>query len=262
MSEETLIPDSEVRKIVRIVGQVADMEGSRSTKRRALMNGLAAMIDADAWAWIISRAADDHNNPAVAYFQHGGYTDEQVARYAQIMQDRDNTPVEYQALNQLRFTNKRFTRRWDQLVTPEQWYGPRNRQILDALGFEHVMYCVKVLDDSGLFSGITLKRRTGRPNFTPLQQRIAHIVTGEIDWLHGDENLHTVTQQVHPLPPSQRTVLMLLMEGNNKPKIAKKLGCSYNTVKDHVKAIYAHFKVHSTAELFHHFRAGDRQDVE
>ncbi len=261
MDDETLIPESEVRKIVRLVGGVADMEGSRPEKRRALMTGLAGMIDADAWAWIISRAADNHDNPAVAYFQHGGYTDEQVARYVRIMQDRDNTPIEYQALNRLRFTSQRFTRRWDQLVTPEEWYGPRNRQILDALGFEHVMYCVKVLDDNGLFSGITLKRRTGRPNFTPLEQRIAHIVTGEVDWLHGDENLHGVARQVHPLPPSQRTVLMLLMEGNNKPKIAEKLGCSYNTVKDHVKAIYAHFNVHNMAELFHHFRSGDGLDV-
>ncbi len=261
MDEETLIPESEVRNIVRLVGRIADMEGSRPAKRRALMNGLAEMIGADAWAWIISRAADDHNNPAIAYFQHGGYTEEQVARYVQIMQDRENTPVEYHALNQLRFTSKRFTRRWDQLVTPEEWYGPSNTQILDALGFEHVMYCVNVLDDSGLFSGITLKRRTGRPNFTPLQQRIAHIVTGEIGWLHRDENLSGVTREVHPLPPSQRSVLMLLMEGNNKPKIAQKLGCSYNTVKEHVKAIYTHFNVHSTAELFHHFRAGDGLDA-
>ncbi len=262
MGREALVPEAEVRKIVRLVGKIADMGGTRSERRRALMTGLADLVDADAWAWIISRAADDHDNPAVASFQHGGYTDEQVARYAQIMQDRENTPVEYQALNQLRLAKKRFTRRWDQLVTPEDWYGPRNRQILDALGFEHVMYCVRVLDDSGLFSGITLKRRAGRLNFTPLEQRIAHIVTGEVEWLHADENLYQVTRQVHPLPPSQRTVLMLLMEGNNKPKIAEKLGCSYNTVKDHVKAIYAHFNVHSVAELFHHFRAGDGLDLE
>lgn len=261
MGKEILIPESEVRKIVRLVGRIADMQGSRPAKRRALMTGLSKMIDADAWAWIVSRAADEHDNPAVAYFQHGGYTDEQVARDAQIMQNRKSTPVEYRALNQLRLTHKRFTRRWDQLVTPEEWYGPRNRQILEALGFEHVMYCVKVLDDKGLFSGIALKRRTGRSNFTPVEQRIAHIVTGEIDWLHGDENLFSVAQQVHPLPPSQRTVLMLLMEGNNKPKIAATLGCSYNTVKDHVKAIYAHFKVHNIAELFRHFRVSDGQDV-
>ncbi len=95
----------------------------------------------------------------MAYFQHGGYSDEQIARSAQITQDREETPVEYRKLNELRLTSKRFTRRWDQLVTPEEWYGPRNRPILDAVCFEHVLCCVQVLNDSGLFSGITLKRR-------------------------------------------------------------------------------------------------------
>lgn len=261
MSTDTLIPESEVRKIVRLVGEVAEMPARRPAKRRALMTGLAEMVDADAWAWMISRAAGNNDNPAVASFQHGGYSEEQVGRYIQFMQDRQNTPIEYAALNRLRLSKKRFTRRWDQLVAAEEWYGPRNRRMLEMLGFEHVMYSVSVLDDDGLFSGIALKRKMGRKNFTPLEQRIAHIVTGEIQWLHYDENLDGVTTQIRPLPPSQRSVLMLLMEGNNKPSIAAKLGCSYNTVKDHVKAIYTHFNVHSTAELFRRFMAGDGHDV-
>lgn len=261
METGALLPEAVVRDIVRLVGQVAGMRAARAAKRRALMDGLTKMIDADAWAWIISRAADDNNNPAVAHFQHQGYSDEQLSLYIRLMQDRQNTPVEYEALNQLRRSQRRFTRRWDQLVTAKEWYGPRNRKLLQVIGFEHVMYSVRVLDDDGLFSGISLKRKAGRANFTLLEQRIAHILTSEIDWLHYDENLDGVTKQVRPLPPSRRTVLMLLMEGHSKPQIAGKLGCSYNTVKEHVKAIYAHFNVHSTAELFHRFMAGDGHDV-
>lgn len=256
------IPETVVRQMIRLVGEVADLRAERAVKRRRLMTGLARMIDADAWAWIISRAADDNSNPAVASFQHGGFSEEQVGRYVQLMQDRRNTPVEYAALNQLRRSKKRFTRRWDQLVTAEEWYGPRNRSMLEVLGFEHVMYSVRILDDDGFFSGITLKRRTGRKNFSPLEQRMAHIVTGEIEWLHCEENLAGVTEQIRPMTPSQRTVLMLLMEGLSKKEIAAKLDCSENTVKDHVKAIYKHFGVHSTPELFHYFMAGDGHDVD
>ena len=36
-----------------------------------------------------------------------------------MMQDRENTPIEYQALNELRLTNWRFTRSRDQLVMPK-----------------------------------------------------------------------------------------------------------------------------------------------
>lgn len=57
--------------------------------------------------------------------------------------------------------------------------------MLETLGFEHVMYSVKVLDDDGFFSGITLKRKTGRSNFTPLEQRIVHIVIGIVSGVLG-----------------------------------------------------------------------------
>lgn len=68
------------------------------------------MVDADAWGWIISRAASDNDNPAVASFQHGGMSEEQIGRYVQFMQVRRNTPVEYAALNRLRVSKQRFTR--------------------------------------------------------------------------------------------------------------------------------------------------------
>jgi DNA-binding CsgD family transcriptional regulator len=262
MESEIRLSESVVRDIVRLVGHVADMRGSRAIKRRALMNGLSSMIEADAWSWIISRAANNNDNPAVAAYQHGGYSEEQHAAYASLMQDRKNTPIEYAALNQLRRSKQRFTRRWDQLVTAEEWYGPRNRTLLDTIGFEHVMYCVRVMDADGFFSGISLKRKTGRDNFTPLQQRIAHIVTGEIDWLHFDENLSHVTKQVRPLSPRRRTVLTLLLEGCTKEEISQRLGCTTNTVKEHVKAIYVHFNVQSTAKLFRHFMAGDGYDID
>jgi DNA-binding CsgD family transcriptional regulator len=133
--------------------------------------------------------------------------------------------------------------------------------MLAALGFEHVMYSVTILDDDGLFSGISLKRKAGRENFSPLEQRIAHIVTSEIEWLHYDEKLATVTGQIRTLSPRQRTVVTLLMEGLSIKQIAIRLGCSPNTVKDHCKAIYAHFRVHSRRELFRRFTAGDGHDL-
>jgi ATP/maltotriose-dependent transcriptional regulator MalT len=261
MPRDMLIPEQDVRKIVRLLGKVAATRGPAAEQRRTLMNGLAEMIDADAWSWIVSRAADHNDNPAIASFMHAGLTEQQVAAYVRIMQDRKNTPVEYKSLNRLRLTKKRFTRTWDQLVTRKEWYSPRNKQVLDALGFEHLLYSVKILDDDGLFSGICLKRRLGRPNFAPMQRRIAHIVTGEVDWLHEDDKLGEVTLQVRPLPPSHRVVLTLLIEGQSLRQIADKLGRGYYTIKDHTKAIYQHFNVKSRPELFRHFMAGDGQDV-
>lgn len=257
-----MVPEIEVRKIVRLLGTVAGLHGALSAKRRKLMAGLAVIVEADAWSWIISRASMENNNPAVGSFQYGGLTEEQFVRSVRVMQDRQNPPVEYKELNRLRLTRKRFTRTWDQLVPAEEWYAPRNRRILQMMGFEHVLYCVRVLDDDGLFSGIALNRKFGRPNFTPLQRRIAHIVTGEIEWLHHDDTLAGVTREVRPLPPRLRTVLTLLVNGHSVKEIAGRLDRSYHTVNTYTRDIHRYFNVRSRAQLLRHFMAGDGGDVQ
>ena len=123
------------------------------------------------------------------------------------------------------------------------------------------MYCVRVIDDDGLFSGIAFKRRIGRANFTPGQRCIAHIVTGEIDWLHFDHPVSEVTRGVRTLSPQCRTVLTLLIDGKSVKEIAGHMALSVHTVNDHCKVIYKHFKVHTRAELLRYFMVGDGGDV-
>src|SRR5215469_1267034 len=130
-AEQRLIPESDTAGMLKLLSTVAAMEGAISAKRQALMKGLAELIGADAWGWIIARAEDRSDTPAPGLFLTGGMNDAQVTRYAQIMEDRDYPPVEYAALNNLRRQYTHFTRGWDDLVTPEQWYGPQNRHVLD-----------------------------------------------------------------------------------------------------------------------------------
>lgn len=260
-NDELVIPESDVRSVVRLLGRVAQLNGPVEKKKRALMTGLAKLIDADAWSWIVARACDGNDHPAVGSFLHDGMSGPQFAQYVAMMQDRRHTPVEYAELNKLRRRTSHFTRRWDQLVSAEIWYGKNNRRLIDKVGFEHVMYCVSVLDSDGLFSGISLKRITGRPNFTPLQQRIANIVTSEVPWLHHHNGLADVTRKVLPLTPRQQQVLSLLLDGRTVQKIADQLGLAFHTVHGYVRALYKHFGVHSRAELFRRFQTGDGADL-
>jgi hypothetical protein len=218
------------------------------------MDGLSKLVAADAWGWIISRAVDSSNTPAVGLFLCGGMNDPQMARYAQIMQDIDYTPVEYAALNKLRRTHNHFTKGWDELVTPEQWYGPANHCLIDSLGFEHVLYSVRVLDEDGYFSGISLKRKKGAPNFNLRERRITHLITGIVNWLHWDPKLATVTREVCPLPAHLRTMLIFLVD----PRIALlgiacRLGIRESTAKEYAQNLYRHFNVKNRNELLGRF---------
>jgi len=260
MSKDPLIPQSDVVAMLKLLSDVVALEGPMSLKRRAFMDALTELIDGDAWSWIISRASESDNSPAVGAFLCGGMDDAQMARYAQIMQDRNYLPVEYAALNKLRHKHRHFTRGWDELVTPEQWYGPANRHVMDGLGFEHVLYSVRVLDEDGYFSGVAIKRKKGRPNFSMRERRITHLVTGIATWLHWDPNLATVTKEIRPLPAHLRTTLMLLIDPRiSVIAIATRLGIKTNTAKEYAQNLYKHFAVKNRNQLLARFLIGDEK---
>jgi len=262
MSQEQLIAEADALSMLRLLSEVAAIEWPMPAKRRALMEGLSALVHADAWGWIIGRADDNHNSPAIGAFLYGGMDDAQLGRYVQIMQDRDYLPVEFAALNELRRTHAHFTRGWDELVTPEQWYGPANRRIIDGLGFEHVLYSVRVLDEDGYFSGISLKRKKGQPNFSLRDRRIVHVVTGTVNWLHWDPKFATVTKEVRPLPSHLRTMLILLIDPRIPVQdVAMRLGIKIDTAKEYAQNVYRHFKVRNRNELLAHFLIGDGTDA-
>jgi DNA-binding CsgD family transcriptional regulator len=260
-SLDPVISEADARSLVRLVADIAGLKGSLETKKRHLMANLAKLVDADAWAWILSRAERTHNNPTVVEFLHEGMNEREVGVYVATMQ-APQPPVEYAALNRLRLTERRFTRTWDQLVTEAEWYGAENRSLLERLGFEHVMYSVSILDGDGLFSGISLKRRIGRPRFTPRERRMVHIICGEVDWLHScNETLASATYRVRALTRRQQAVLTLMLEGHAVKHIAFVLKISPNTVIGYTKEIHRHFDVTSRAELIHRFRSGDGGDL-
>ncbi len=258
---EPMLTETDVRAMVRLLGQVAAVPGGHIMKKRCLMAGLAELIQADRWSWIVARADDRHHNPAVVEFLHDGFAENQLVHYVAWMQDREHVPVEYPALNALRRVARRFTRSWDQLVSRQQWDEPANRHRLAAVGIDHIMYSVHILDEDGLFSGRAWMRNKGRENFTPRQRRIAHIITSEVPWLHQDASLTAKSHEVRPLTPRLRTVLMLLIEGMTVKQIAEALGLSPYTVADYTKLIHKRFGVSSRAELLHHFMCGDGADL-
>jgi hypothetical protein len=98
-SSDSLIPESDARMIVRLVADVARLNGPIHARKQHLMAALCGLVDADAWAWILSRAESTRDNPTVVEFLHGGMTEREFAAYVALMQNPLQTPVEYAALN-------------------------------------------------------------------------------------------------------------------------------------------------------------------
>jgi hypothetical protein len=48
---EQELGEDDVRSMIRLVGEVAALEGEHAVKKRYLMDGLCVLIDAEIWLW-------------------------------------------------------------------------------------------------------------------------------------------------------------------------------------------------------------------
>jgi DNA-binding CsgD family transcriptional regulator len=253
--------ETDVRAIVRLLGDVAGMDADQVAKRRRFMDGLAALVGADGWLWTMSRVLVDQNTPVSVGVIHGGLTDEQLAAWVESSQQTSPALPEHEPLTALAKTGRHFTRTRQQLVSDGTWYRhPTVKKYRIDVGLDHFLYTIYPVKAPEVISAIGLYRRVGAPPFSDRDRRITHIVTSEIGWLHSAglpaDAGHTVPQ----LTRKQRAVLVLLLDGHGRKQIASLLHITPNTAKDHIEAVYRHFGVSSQVELLRRFSAGDGGD--
>jgi DNA-binding CsgD family transcriptional regulator len=259
---ETPIPESEVRQIVRLLSEIAVLKGRHAQKKRALMNGLRDLIDADGWLWSMTRVDLSTKTPISVGLVHEGLSDEQLTGWLEASQSPSCPMPEDAPLTDITRTGQHFTRTRQQVVCDEDWYShPAVIKHRLGVGLDHFLYSVYPLDEPDMFSAIGLFKFRGREPFTPLQAKIAHILLSEVEWLHYAELPRDEGRYVPKLTPRQRVVLIMLIEAKDKDEIARLLHISPHTAKDHIKAVYQHFKVSSQLELIRRFRFGDGGDA-
>jgi len=258
MDSQQGLAHEDVRAIVRLLSDVAILDGNLAGKKHALMTGLQNLIGADAWLWSVTRVEVATQTPISIGLMHAGLSDEQLTGWLEASQS-SCPPPEDAPMFQLTRMGKHFTRSRQQVVADKEWYThPAVVRHRLRQGLEHFLYSVYPLDAAEeLYSAIGLFRFVGRSTFSDRESRIAHILLSEVEWLHYAELPGDRGRQVPLLTPRQRVVLVMLIEAHDKDDIARLLHVSPHTVKDHIKAIYKHFGVCSQLELIRRFCYGD-----
>lgn len=256
------LSDRDVRRMVRLLSDVAILAGNLAAKKRALMDGLAEMTGADGWLWTLSRVDMSRGVPMSLGMMHGGLTDEQVAGWIEMSHDLSHPPPEHEPLTLELSKGRHFTRTRRQIVSDKEWYQhPVVRQYRLERGIDHFLYSIYPLDGPEVISGVGLYRKRGREEFTARHRRIAHIVLSEVKWLHYAGLPPDRGGGVPALSPRRRMVFVLLLEGRTRAQIARLLNISPHTAHDHTKAVYRHFEVSSQLELIRQFKVGDGRDM-
>lgn len=252
-----MLPLNDVEQIVNLIARAGDptIAMELPERKRLLVTGLAAMVDADVWLWSTGVANPQTDGDTMATFMlDGGYEDgqQQAAVYEALTDPKFNAaiiPTISEALLAQRFT----TMLRSEMVSEADWANVEHRWL--KTGLEHTlltMYPISV--DS--FSGIGFHRRRGKPNFSERDRSIVHVAFSQVDWLHRHGTNLPAKRHLLSLSPRERQVLMLLLRGLSKKEIAVRLQLSEHTVGDYMKQLHRHFEVSSRAELQAVFHMG------
>ena len=242
---------ADVEAIVRLLGATTVSDAPLAEKRRAILEGLARLVDADVWVWVRSRTLPGEHLPAPIELLDGGYVDhaERDRFFVGLLDAEISAAVNPRmlsashrtiAMDEIMFAHEAALReRWRRLVGMSECIvsvypvGPQN------------------------FSGIGFHRRIGRDAFGPRERGIVHAVVGQLDFLHRDGlDVPANVDALLTLTPRERQVLIYLLGGESTKAIAPRIGLSVHTVNDHIRKIYRRLDVQSRPQLMRLFMSG------
>lgn len=253
-THEQALPLEDVQAMVRTVGEVAGMNHPLETRRTALVNSLLRLVDADTWLWAHARYDPADQDPVWFTLLDGGWHDDAERTLAM---ESINHPAMVRELfarvDKSRHTT--ITRR--QFSPPGAWEKDEYRRRFSSTTTIHdtILSFYPVADR--VISAIGLNRRDGKPPFAARELTIAHLMLGQIPWLHqAPADVEANTDDLLDLPRRQREVLMHLLSGSSAKEIAERLSLSVHTVSDYTKSLYRRFNVRSRPELLRKFMSG------
>jgi DNA-binding CsgD family transcriptional regulator len=256
IKKDSDLTESDVRDIVRLLGENIALEGDIIDKRRHLMMGLCKLIKADAWAWVQVAQLDATQLPVYVGFIHEGFSEEEFAKYLAVQAHPDMAWMTAPMSRHLELNKKHLTRPLQRIVTMSRFNSADVHKLWTACGFYPRIISYYPLPD-GVMSGIGIYRKCGSNLCTERETKIVHIITSEVPWLHVHQSSKTVLDGVPKLPVRQRLALELLLQGKSRKAIASYMDISINTVAGYIRNIYHSFGVTSQPQLIRRFYQGD-----
>jgi DNA-binding CsgD family transcriptional regulator len=254
------LDESDVRDMVRLVGEVAALPGGHTEKKRYLMEGLCKLVDADAWIWGLSCQRDPDKPQVYVSILRGGITEEQFARFLQAVEHPQMIDFASRFFIELKEGQTHLTRLRTQIADEARFVGSDAQAAWKLANLGPTILSMRPIDPQSS-SAIGLYRHFDRPHFTARESRIAHIILTEVPWLHLQGWPEDRGVSVPTLSKRQRLALNLLILGQSHKQIASHMSISPNTLQGYIKDIYRHFGVNSQAELMNRFFQGNGRDV-
>ncbi len=257
--QDSPITEDDFRAVVRILGDVAAMDGGPDDKRNHLMRELGALLDVDTWLWGVAPLLEPGKQPVYIFRNTGGLDEKRMALLVNAIEHPD-TGAMTASLARAMIESGHVTRLRQDIIDDDWFLNSAANPAWRAANVGPILLSARPIPGVGT-SVIGFYRPVSAPLFTPREARLAHIVLTGVTWLHEAGLPHAAARDVPKLSPRCRHILLQLVAGRPRKDIAADLGISVHTVNDHMKQIYRHFGVHSQAQLIARFLNGDGNDT-
>ncbi|MEP9347450.1 LuxR C-terminal-related transcriptional regulator [Xanthobacter sp. KR7-225] len=256
---DAVLDESDVRAVVRLLGDVIVARQDFASAKRQLMEGICAIIGADAWTWSLGCRAEPGEQPVYLGIAYGGFDEERYARLLLAAAHPDMAWTSEKLLGEMRQRNAHVTRLREHIVDEPAFVASGVDQHLRDADIGPFIFSLRPIDDRAVSTISLFRRRDVRP-FSAREARITHVLLSELPWLHEVGWPLDRGVSVPRLSPRLRLVLNLLLDGRCRKEMASSLSLSEYTVAQYQRAVYRHFDVHSHATLLSRFRMGDGGD--
>ena len=261
--DHVTLSEPDVRAIVRLLGEVAALQGDHAAKKRALMDGLCRLIGADYWGWGLAPQFEQGKPPVYIGATMGGFSEELIAKYWLAVEAPVTHQLTIDVINELHAEKIHLTRTLEQVSFHQygHWRDSEDpgARLWKEAGIGSVIVSYRPINQQSV-SGIGIYRRYSADAFSARDGRIAHIILSEVPWLHEMGWPDDRAVSVPKLSPRKRLILELLLQSCSRKQIAADLEITENTLSGYIKEIYRHFSVQSHPELLRKFYQGNGGD--
>lgn len=256
MSKRSLPNHAEILALMRHFADVAALKGDPVTQRQVLVDGLNELLGTHCGFFYI---ADDWRPTPSAHFTHQTLTtqrDEAAIAYMANFGSRyplDEDPFCYASKR-----DDADVGSWTlHGLLPDDTARRQYHHIMEVVGSarwrDGVVTHFRTGERGDRIVGISLHRLGAARPISDREQALHRLAIEELRHLAQRGHLDLTAASAPELSPRLRQVLDRILAGHNPKAIARELGLSVWTVREHMQRLYTHFGVRGREELMARF---------
>ena len=246
--DRPLIRRDFIKELLNGISRIGSTESGLLPRRQATLELLMNILGADFghWAWGVGDRSTTRMAPLALLT--AGYSDREKGLLIQFAMAPEAESTFRRPILDRMGEEQQITLARSEIFCQSTWPSSFTRQALLPFGGDEWLHTVRY-ETTNIWSNMFLIRRRDSPEFDSAEVDLLDVAFDGIPWLHGTAQEIVPTATAIGLTDRQRTVMLLLMDGSSRKMIATQLGISDDTVGDHIKNIYQHFKINSVSEL-------------